>query len=419
LRLLPPQLTPHLQLGLHLPNGLRALRSRNFRLFFFGQLISVIGVWMQSTALQWLVYRLTGSQLKLGMVTFASFLPVLLLSLFMGVIVDRFSSRTLLIWTQSGFLILAAVLAAITFTGLVKYETIILLALLTGIVNAMDMPARQAIYTNLVKREDLLNAIALNSSVFNGARIIGPAIGGIVVAQLGEAVAFSANSVSYLAVIFGLLMMKIEIYPQIESSGKGLQEFQDGLRYLLSQKDVLGLVAMIAGLSVVSFSYLTLIPVFAQDVLQIGAEGFGGLLAAQGIGALIAALSLAFQGDRLHKGRLLIYSRYLLAFAIFLLGLSHSVGLTVTALILAGFAFISQLALTNTLLQLIVPDNFRGRVLSTYTWALGGFFPIGSLLIGSIGDVVGATNAVLLSAGCSLLIILIGGIYFKEIKDLR
>jgi MFS family permease len=418
LRQFLPQITPHLQLGLRWPDGLRALRSRNFRLFFFGQLISVIGVWMQSTAQQWLVYRLTGSQLKLGTVTFASFLPVLLLSLFMGVIVDRFSSRTLLVWTQSGFLLLAAALAIITFLDWVKYEYIILLAFLTGIVNAMDMPARQAIYTDLVEREDLLNAIALNSSVFNGARIIGPAIGGLVVAQLGEAVAFSVNSITYLAVILGLLMMRTQTDPQIKSNQKGLQDFQEGLRYLLSQKMVLGLVAMIAGLSVMGFSYLTLLPVYAQDVLQIGAEGFGGLLAAQGVGALAAALSLAFQGDRLHKRRLLIYSRYMLAFAVFLLGLSRSLALTMTALILAGFALISQLALTNTLLQLIVPDQFRGRVLSTYTWALGGFFPIGSLLIGSIGDAVGATNAVLITAVCSLIITIIGGIYFKEVGTL-
>jgi MFS family permease len=418
LRQFLPQIAPQLRFGLRWPDGLRALRSRNFRLFFFGQLISLIGVWMQSTAQQWLVYRLTGSQLKLGAVTFAGYLPVLLLSLFMGVIVDRFSNRTLLVWTQSAFMILAAILALITFLDVVKYEHIILLAFLMGIANAMDMPARQAIYTDLVERKDLLNAIALNSSVFNGARIIGPAIGGFIVAQLGEAVAFGVNSITYLAVIFGLLLMKIEIAPQSKSENKGTQDLLDGLRYLFREKSVLGLVVMVAALSVMGFSYLTLLPVFAQDVLQIGAEGFGGLLAAQGAGALIAALSLAFQGDRLPKGKLLTYSRYLLAFAIFLLGFSRFVTLTVIALILAGFALISQLALTNTLLQLIVPDEFRGRVLSSYTWALGGFFPIGSLLIGSMGDAFGAPNAVMISAGFSLIFTIIGGVYFRDIRDL-
>jgi MFS family permease len=401
------------------PDGLRALRSRNYRLFFFGQLISLIGVWMQSTAQQWLVYRLTGSQLKLGTVTFAGYLPVLLLSLFMGVIVDRFSSRTLLVWTQSTFMILAAILALITYLDVVKYEHIIILAFMLGIANAMDMPARQAIYTDLVERNDLLNAIALNSSVFNGARIIGPAIGGLIVAQLGEAVAFGVNSITYLAVIFGLLLMKIEVTPQSKSENKGSQDLMNGLRYLFREKNVLGLVVMVAALSVMGFSYLTLLPAFAQDILQIGVEGFGGLLAAQGAGALIAALTLAFQGDRLPKGKLLIYSRYLLAFAIFLLGYSRFVTLTAIALILAGFALISQLALTNTLLQLIVPDEFRGRVLSSYTWALGGFFPIGSLLIGSMGDAFGAANAVMISAGCSLIFSIIGGVYFKEIRNLN
>jgi predicted MFS family arabinose efflux permease len=215
-----------------------------------------------------------------------------------------------------------------------------------------------------------------------------------------------------------LLLMKIETSPQSKSEGTGTQDLMDGLRYLFREKNVLGLVVMVAALSVVGFSYLTLLPVFAQDVLQIGAEGFGGLLAAQGAGALTAALSLAFRGDRLPKGRLLIYSRYLLAFAIFLLGFSRWVPLTMTALILAGFALISQLALTNTLLQLLVPDEFRGRVLSSYTWALGGFFPIGSLLIGSMGDAFGAANAVMISSGCSLILSIIGGIYFKEIRHL-
>jgi MFS family permease len=419
LRQFLPQITPNLRLGLRWPQGLRALRSRNFRLFFFGQLISLIGVWMQSTALQWLVYRITGSQLKLGAVTFASFLPVLLFSLFMGVLVDRFSSRTLLLWTQSWFMFLAAVLAVITSLDLIKYEYIILVAFLTGIANAMDMPARQAIYVDLVEREDLLNAIALNSSVFNGARIIGPAIGGIVVAQLGEAPAFAANSITYLAVIAGLLLMRIQPREDHVAKGSGFQDLQNGFKYLLHQKQVLGLVVMIAVLSIFGFSYLTLLPVFAQDILQIGAEGFGGLLAAQGAGALIAALSLAFRGDLLPKGKLLIASRYMLALAVLFLGFSRSTALTMTALVLAGFAFISQLALTNTLLQLIVPDGLRGRVLSSYTWALGGFFPIGSLLIGSMGDLLGAANAVLISAGCSFVLTIIGGLIFHETRVLK
>jgi len=374
---------------------------------------------MQSTALQWLVYRITGSQLKLGTVTFVGSIPVLLLSLFMGVLVDRFSSRKLLIWTQSWFMLCSAALALITYLDVVKYEYILLIALLTGIANAMDMPARQAIYKDLVQREDLVNAIALNSSVFNGARIIGPAIGGFIVAQLGEAIAFSVNSVSYLAVIFGLFLMTIQPNLHTKSHGNGVQDLQEGMKYLVREKRVFGLVVMIAGMSIVGFSYLTLIPVFAQDVLQIGAEGYGVLLAAQGIGAFTAAISVAFIGDKIHKGKLLVRSRYLIAPAIFFLGFSRSITLTVTALILAGFCLICQMTMTNTLLQLIIPDEFRGRVLSSYTWAVGGFFPIGSLLIGSIGDAIGATNAVMISAGCSLIISIMGTFIFRETWNLE
>jgi len=373
---------------------------------------------MQSTALQWLVYRITGSQLKLGTVTFMSFLPVLLLSLFMGVVVDRVSCRTLLLFTQSWFMIGAAALAIITYLDIVQYETILLLAFLMGIGNALDMPARQALYIDLVDRPDLMNAIALNSSVFNGARIIGPAIGGFVVAQLGEAPAFAINAFTYIAVIASLLMMRVPPYDSTTAKGNGLQKLKEGLSFLLREKRVLGLVIMVAAFSVVGFSYLTLLPVFAQDVLNIGAEGFGVLLAAQGFGALIAALSLAFKGDNLPKGKLLVGSRALLAFAILVLGFSRQIPISVFALILAGFGLISQLALTNTLIQLIVPDEFRGRVLSSFTWALGGFFPIGSLLIGSIGDLVGATTAVLISAGCSILLTILGSLIFRETWDL-
>jgi MFS family permease len=413
LRQFLPQITPHLRVGLRWPEGLRALRYRNFRLFFFGQLISLIGVWMQSTAQQWLVYRITGSQLKLGTVTFMGFLPVLILSLFMGVIVDRLPIRKILVGTQSWFMLCAAALAIITFLDIVRYEYILVLALLMGIGNALDMPARQAIYTDLVDRPDLLNAIALNSSVFNGARIIGPAIGGFIVAQLGEAPAFAINSLTYIAVIAGLLLMQIQP-KETDSGGGGLQNLKDGLIYLSNEKRVLGLVIMVALFSVVGFSYLTLLPVFAQDVLDIGAKGFGLLLSAQGIGALVAALSLAFKGDNLPKGKMLVGSRVLLGFALLLLSFSRQTSVSVIALIFAGFGFISKLALTNTLIQLIVPDGLRGRVLSSYTWAMGGFFPIGSLLIGYLGDLLGATTAVLLSAISSLLLTIMGALLFRE-----
>ena len=409
----------NLHLGWRWPEALRAMRHRNFRLYFFGQLVSLIGTWMQTTAQQWLVYRLTGSQLSLGLVTFAGFIPVLLLSLFMGVVVDRVSRRRLLLLTQTWFLLLALALAVLTFLGIVQYWHIIVLALLLGIGNALDMPARQAFNLDMVKHDDLFNAIALNSSVFNGARIIGPAIGGLVIASWGEGTAFGLNALSFLAVIAGLLMMSLPPFHRPAQRGTGLGDLKRGLVYLVGNRQVLGLVTMVAAFSLIGFPYAVLLPVFAQDVLRIGVEGYGVLLGAQGVGALAAALSLAFLGNRRPKGRLLWLSRWMLVAAVALLGFSRTTALSLLALALAGFALISQLAVTNTLIQLAVPDDLRGRVLSAYTWALGGFWPLGALLIGALGSWLGAGNAVLVSAGGCLVLTVVGTVVFPGVRELN
>jgi len=409
----------NLHLGWHWPEALRAMRHRNFRLYFFGQLVSLIGSWMQTTAQQWLVYRLTGSQLSLGLVTFAGFIPVLLLSLFMGVVVDRVSRRRLLLLTQSWFLLLALALAVLTFLGIVQYRHIIVLALLLGIGNALDMPARQAFNLDMVEHDDLFNAIALNSSVFNGARIIGPAIGGLVIASWGEGTAFGLNAVSFLAVIAGLLMMSLPPFQRPAQRDTGLGDLKRGLAYLVGDRQVLGLVTMVAAFSLIGFPYAVLLPVFAQDVLRIGVEGYGILMGAQGVGALAAALSLAILGDRRPKGRLLWVSRWMLVAAVALLGFSRTTALSMLALALAGFALISQLAVTNTLIQLAVPDDLRGRVLSAYTWALGGFWPLGALLIGALGSWLGAGNAVLVSAGGCLVLTVVGTVVFPGVRELN
>lgn len=374
---------------------------------------------MQSTAQQWLVYRITGSQLSLGAVTFIGFLPVLLLSLPMGVLADRFPRRKILIFTQSWFMLLAGVLAFVTFAGIVRYEHILLLAFLLGIVNALDMPTRQAFYMDMVQREDLLNAIALNSSVFNGARIIGPALGGLIVGLFGEAPAFTFNSVSYMAVILALLIMRLPPHP---SSGKregGWAEMKHGLKFLVEERRVFGLVAMIALLSFFGAPYLVLLPAFARGVLNVGAGGFGLLMAAQGVGALTSALLLAASGERRHKGRLLWFSRASLAIALLILGLSRDSISAILALMLAGYSLITQLAVTNTLIQLIIPDEIRGRVLSAFTWALGGFWPLGSLMLGALGDWLGTSQAVLIAAGCIALLSIASGRLFPEMHELE
>ena len=385
-----------------------AMRHRNFRIFFWGQLVSVIGIWMQITAQQWLVYRITGSQTSLGMVTFISCLPVLLFSLFMGVITDQFPRKKLLLFTQIWFMLLAVILALLTWLEIVEYWHILFLAFLLGFGNALDMPARQVFVVELVDddKSDVLNAISINSALFNIARIVGPAIGGVVVAAFGEAPAFAINGLSYLAVIFALLLMNMSPRAIVTSRAKPIEKMKAGFHYIFSTKAILGLVVMVAAFSVVGFGTLTLVPVFAKDILNIGATGFGHLLSWQGVGALIGALILIVFGDHFHKGKLLLFSRLLLGPAIIGLALSRIPWLSMALMALLGYSLITQLVLTNTLIQTIVPDELRGRVLSAYTWALGGFFPLGSLGMGFLGDQIGAPTAALLSGiGCFLLIL--------------
>jgi len=412
---------PTLLQRLNFNTTLRAFKHRNFRLFFWGQLISVIGVWMQSTALQWLVYRITASQTSLGLVTFINFLPVLLLSLFMGVIVDRVSRRKLLLFTQSWFTLLALILAGLTWLGLVQYWQILALSFLIGIGNSLDMPARQAFVVEMVDddKNDLLNAISLNSILFNIARIIGPAIGGAIVAALGEAPTFAINGISYLAVILALGLMRITPFNREADENSSLESVQRGFQYIFDHKDILSLVVLVAAFSLIGFGTLTLVPVFAKDILQTGVTGYGQLLSSQGIGALIGGALLVFFGDHFHKGKLLLFSRVILGPGIIGLALSRIPWLSMSLMALLGFSFIVQLVITNTLIQTIVPDDLRGRVLSTYTWALGGFYPLGSLLMGALGDQIGAPHTALISGVGCLVVILLNQLLAPEIHQLN
>jgi MFS family permease len=311
------------------------------------------------------------------------------------------------------------VLALITALGIVEYWHIILLSFLLGIANALDMPARQAFFVDMVERDDLMNAIALSSSVFNGARIIGPALGGLVVAGLGEAPAFAINAVTFAAVLAGLALMRLPPFNRPEGQGSGLREVLAGLGYLGADRRALGLVSMVALLSFFAFPYAVLFPAVARDILGTGAEGYGALLSAMGVGALGGAIGLAVLGDRRHKGRLLNGNRLLFAGSVALFGISRSTPLSMAALVLAGYSFITQLAVTNTLLQLLVPDELRGRVMSAYTWALGGFWPLGALLIGAVGDRLGAPSAILLCSAAALLLALLGWVWFPEVRELK
>lgn len=412
-----PQIAPQLRLGgWRNLSTFRALRHRNFRLFWFGQMVSLIGTWMQSTAQQWLVYRLTDSPLSLGQVSFAAFVPVLFLSLPAGVLVDRVEKRRLIVLAQAWFLVLAGILAVLTATGAVRYWHVVLLALLLGLGNALDMPARQAFVVEMVGKEDLMNAIALNSSVFNGARIVGPAIAGLVVAAVGESLAFAANAVSYVAVIVGLLAMRL---PGVERSGdaaSAVSQMRDGLRYIRGHRTIFGLVGLVAVMSAFGFPVTTLVAVFARDRLGIGAEGFGLLMSSLGVGALIGALLLATLGNLKHKGRLMAAAMFVFNGAMAVFGASPFTLLSMAALVAAGWAMITQLASANTLVQTLVPDELRGRVISTYTWTLGGFLPIGSLFIGATAERLGAPTAVLINAGISAVMGLVLLLAFPEVR---
>ena len=307
----------------------------------------------------------------------------------------------------------------LTLTGVIEYWHIIVLALVTGVGNALDMPARQTFNIDLVKRDDVLNAIALNSSVFNGARIIGPAIGGAVVAAVGEGPAFGLNAISFLAVLGALAMMRLPRFTPPVRRGSSWQELRQGLGYLVRNRPVLGLVSMVAAFNLIGFPYVVLLPVFAADVLKTGATGLGGLLAAQGVGALLGALGLAFTGDRQAKGPMILANRALLPVGILLVGLSKTMPLSMIGLALGGYAQINQLAMTNSLIQLAVPDELRGRVVSTYTWALGGFWPLGSLLTGWMAEYLGSAVAVLTLAAVSAVIALVGWALFPEVRQMQ
>ncbi|MBI4769192.1 MAG: MFS transporter [Chloroflexi bacterium] len=392
-----PEITPFLRLGgrgWRWPAALQALSHYNFRLFWFGQLVSLTGTWMQRTAQQWLVFRLTGSSLKLGVVTFVSFLPVLILSPFAGVLVDRVDKRRLVTLAQTLMMVQAGVMAGLTAAGVIQFWHIVVLALLLGMVSAFEMPARQAFAIDMVGRDDLMNAIALNSSVFNGARIAGPAIAGVLVASVGEAAAFGLNAVSYLAVIAGLLAMRLTPPELPRPNGKTVEQLKEGLGYVAGHGVIRVLVGMVAVFSFFGLSFTTLIPVFAGDVLRVGPQGLGALLSALGVGALVGALSLALLGNFRYKGWLLTAGMLIFALSVAAFSASRWMPLSMLALAFSGWAQITQLATTNTLLQTMVPDGLRGRVMSTYTWMLGGMLPLGSLLMGAVAQGWGAPLAV-------------------------
>ena len=389
------------------PAALRALRHRNFRLFFCGQLISLIGTWMDPIAESWLIYRLTGSPLLLGTVAFAGQIPVFLLMPIGGIVADRYDRRSILVATQSLTMTLTLVLAGITLTHVVRPWHVILLGALMGIVSAFDIPVRQAFLADMVPREDLVNAIAMNSAIFNGARVIGPALAGIVVTAVGEGWCFFANGLSFLAVIAGLLIMTAA--PARQSlQGSPLQNIIEGFQFAARTAPVRLLILLLGLISLTGAPVVVLMPVFAGEVLHGGATTLGALMGTSGVGALCGAIMLATRKNVSGLERWIVVACNTFGVALVLFSLSRTFWLSAALLVLIGFSVVLEMGSSNTLIQGIVPDHLRGRAMAVCSMMFMGMAPLGAFIAGSVAHAIGAPMTVALGGAISI----VGGIIF-------
>src|ERR1700733_7544008 len=382
----------------------RALRHRNFQLFFSGQLISLIGTWMQSVAQSWLVYRLTGSALLLGAAGFASQVPVFLFAPLGGITADRFNRRQIVIATQVASMVLAFILAALTLFHRVQVWHVFVLASLLGIVNAFDIPGRQSFLVDMVGKEDLMNAIALNSSMFNGARVIGPAIAGVLVARLGEGWCFFANGASYIAVIAGLMLMKVDAPARVSVKASPWEHMLEGFQFVNRTAPIRALMLLLGVVSVTAMPYVVLMPIFADKILHNGGQEFaaligshdlgavrlGILMGAAGVGALLGALTLAVRSGVKGLGKWVTVCCAGFGVNLMLFAFSKSFWLSVFLLLPVGYFIMLQMASSNTLIQVMVPDELRGRTMAVYSMMFMGMAPIGALLGGALSDRLGA-----------------------------
>jgi len=391
-----------------LPSAFRSLRHRNFRLFFSGQLISLVGTWMQSIAEAWLIYRLTGSSVLLGLLGFVSQIPIFLLSPLGGLAADRWPRQRVVISTQIASMTLGFTLAALTLTGRIRVWEIIVLATLLGVVNSFDVPARQSFLIEMVGREDLLNAIALNSTMFNGARVAGPAVAGLLVAQVGEGWCFFLNAVSYIAVIAGLLMMRIEKSLAAHDGSSPIEKLREGLRFVRHAIPIRTLLLLLGLVSFAALPFAVLVPIFADRILHGGASAYGNLMGAVGFGAMCGAFTLAMRQQLRGFGNIVAYSAIGLGISLTLFGASRWYWFSLAALALAGYAMMMQFTSANTLIQAMVPDQLRGRVMSLYSMMFLGMSPLGSLVAGKLAQHIGAPRTVALGG----LISLVGGVVF-------
>lgn len=374
-----------------------SLQVKTFRIYWFGMFVSLIGTWIQTVAQSWLVFQLTNSAFLLGLVGFLGSIPIFLLSLFGGVVADRINKKNILIFTQSAFMVLAFVLAILTHLKIITPSHIMFIAVLNGIVMAFDAPSRQAVVVELVGKKHLFNAIALNSVSFNSSRIIGPALAGIMVASIGMAGCFYVNGISFLAVLAALFLIQINQVGRPEKGNSKMEDLKAGLRLIKNNRLILTLILMVGISSLFGVSYAILMPIFANDILRVGVKGLGVLMSSAGIGALIAALILARLGDFKYKGKLLIFSSIVFSLALVLFSLSKIYLLSLIALVFIGGASVMAMALINTLLQTMVSDEYRGRVMSAFMFTFAGMMPFGNLIAGVLSQAIGVSLTVMIS----------------------
>ena len=388
----------------------RALAHRNYRLFFYGQSVSLVGTWITRVAISWLVYRLTGSKLLLGIVSFAGQIPTLLLAPLAGVVVDRHNRRRILIWTQAASLVQSVLLAVLTLLNLITVPQLVVLQLVQGVINAFDTPARQALVVEMVTdRSDVPNAIALNSSMVNGSRVIGPAVGGVIIAAVGEGWCFAIDAVSYVGVLISLAMMRLE--PRPHPPGMPLlHDLRSGFRYVRDSVPIRSGLILLAVVSTAGVPYTVLMPAVVAETLGGGPDLLGWLMGASGAGALAGALYLANRHTVVGLGRVILIGALTFGASLIAFSSARTVWLAAPLLALAGAGFIVQAASTNTIIQTIVDEPFRGRVMAFYTMAFFGSVPVGSLIAGVVATSVGATMTIRLGG----FICIAAGLWFAS-----
>ena len=405
-----------LELNLHLTETFAALKHYNYRLWFIGQMVSMMGTWMQSTAQGYLIYQLTNSTTYLGLVVFIGGIPTWLFTLFGGVVADRIPRRTLMVITQTSMMILAFILGALVFANAVQPWHILVLAFLLGVANAFDAPARVSFVLELVPREDMTNAIALNSTMFNIATVVGPSVAGLTYAAFGPAWCFTINGLSFIAVIVALLLMHIREDVKVVRNSKAIADIVEGLRYVFASRLILNLIGAVGLMGVFGFGLLNLLPAWATDVLHGNEVTNGLLVSARGFGALVSALMLASLVKVNIRGKFWIIGLFIMPVSLFFFALVRWVPLSLAMMVVVGWSLMMVTNNCNTLIQSDVPDVLRGRVMGVYSLIFNGAIPIGALLAGAVAERIGAPLTAMICAGILLVYALVAWVFLPDIR---